>query len=75
MFHSIEFTGDAWVDVARSQEQPLERMLVRRGLKGRAQLRPHILETFDGPIEAADLFFEDGSTARAVPFASLCFTE
>jgi hypothetical protein len=75
MYHAIEFTGDAWVDVARSPDHPLERMLLRRGLKGRAQLRPHVLETCDGPIEAADLFFDNGATARAVPFASLAFTE
>jgi hypothetical protein len=37
----------------------------------RAQLKPYVADTADGPVEVADLFFEDGTATRQVPFA--CF--
>lgn len=75
MFHVIEFLTDQWVDLERSAAHPLERVLVRRGSRRRAQLRPHVIETEPGPVEAADLFFEDGTATRDVPFAVLAFVE
>jgi hypothetical protein len=41
----------------------------------RVQLRPFVLETDEGLLEVADLFFEDGTAARAVPFASFSFID
>jgi len=75
MYHVIEFLTDQWVDLERSAAHPLERVLLRRGSRRRAQVRPHIIETESGPVEAADLFFEDGTATRDVPFATIVFAE
>jgi len=75
MFHTIAFTTDLWVDLARSPSHPLERTLIRRRARQRAQLRPHVVETPGGPIEVADLYFEDGTTARDVPYGSFRFVD
>jgi hypothetical protein len=74
MFHEIEFAEDLYVDLERGRGQPLERVLLRRGARRLAQVRPYVVETTIGPVEAADLFFEDGSAIRAVPFAAFGFT-
>jgi hypothetical protein len=73
MYHAVEFAVDLWLDLERSPSQPLERVLLRRGSRRRAQLRPHVLETWAGPVEVADLFFPDGTAARNVPFAAFAF--
>jgi hypothetical protein len=75
MYHTIEFNADLWLDLERSPRQPLERVQLRRGTRRRAQLRPHVVETPTGPVEAADLFFEDGTAIRGVPFSAFCFAE
>ena len=71
MYHTIEFAADLTVDLEVSPKQPLERVRMRKGMRRRAQVRPYVLETEDGPVEVADLFFDDGTAARKVPFA--CF--
>jgi hypothetical protein len=66
MYHTIEFVTDLCVDLERSRNQPLERLLLLRGMRRRVQIRPHVLETPTGPVEVADLFFEDGTACRDV---------
>jgi hypothetical protein len=63
MYHLIEFADDLWVDVERFPRHRLERMRLRGGTRLRAQLRPQVVETPEGPVEAADLFFADGTAA------------
>jgi hypothetical protein len=75
MYHTIEFATDLWVDLEWSPKQPLERVRLRRGTRTRAQIHPHVVDTPNGPVEAADLFFENGTRARNVPFARFAFTE
>ncbi len=75
MYHTILFLTDLHVDLEVSPRHPLERVLLRRGSRSRVQLRPHIIENADGPIEVADLFFEDGTATRAVPFDSFSFAD
>jgi hypothetical protein len=75
MYHTIEFTGDFIVDLQISPMHWLERTLIRRGTKVEAQLRPHVIETPDGPVEVADLFFPDGTATRDVRFDSFFFVE
>jgi hypothetical protein len=75
MYHTLEFAVEFMVDLEVARNQPLERMLIRRGTRARAQLRPHVVETDDGPVEVADLFFEDGTTVRAVRFAWFSFVD
>ena len=75
MYHTIEFAANISVDLELSPKQPLERIELRRGMKIRAQIRPHVIETRRGPIEVTDLFFEDGTVARGVPFDCFTFAE
>lgn len=75
MYHLIELNDDRWMDFERSPRLPLERLLLHKGTRVPAQLRPHVVETEDGPVEVADLFFEDGTASRDVPFACFRFVE
>ena len=73
MYHSIKFIVKRRVDLEVSSKQALERMLIEPETRLRAQLKAYVLETKRGPIEVADLFLEDGTAIRAVPFACFCF--
>lgn len=75
MFHSIKFTGDLTVDLEVSPKQHLERLRIRKGDRLQAQIKPYVVETEDGLVEVADLFLEDGTTTRMVPFACFSFVE
>lgn len=75
MFHLIEFDEALTLDLEVSRKQPLERISVAKGTRRRVQLRPYVLETTDGLIEVADLYFEDGTASRAVRFDSFSFAE
>jgi hypothetical protein len=75
MYHTIEFSEEFTVDLEISPKHPLERMLIRRGVRLQAQSKPYVVETEDGLIEVADLFFADGTTTRAVPFRSFSFVD
>ncbi len=68
MYHKIRFNDDLTVDLEVSPKQPLERLRLRKGQQVRAQLKPYVLETPDGPVEVADLYLADGTTTRSVPF-------
>ncbi len=75
MYHAIEFRVEFTVDVEISPKDPLERMTIRRGTRIRTQIKPYVAETLDGPNEVADLFFENGTATRRVPFAYFSFVE
>jgi hypothetical protein len=75
MYHTLEFAFDLWVDLERSPGDRLERLPLRQGERRHAQLRPHVVELPTGPVEAADLFFDDGTAARGVPFACFAFVD
>jgi hypothetical protein len=75
MYHAIEFLDDFLADLEVSPQQLLERVLIRKGSVRRVQIKPYVVETDDGPVEVADLYFEDDTTTRAVPFAILVFSE
>jgi hypothetical protein len=75
MYHTIEFCDELIVDLEISPKQWLERLRIRSGTRLQAQIKPHVVETGDGPVEVADLFFADGSTTRMVPFASFSFVD
>jgi hypothetical protein len=53
----------------------LERVQIRNGDRLPAQIKPYVVETAEGPIEVADLFFEDGTATRQVPFAYFAFVD
>jgi hypothetical protein len=75
MYHSIEFVAEFTLDLEISPKHPLERLLIQKGTRLRAQVKPHVAETATGPVEVADLFFEDGTVTRRVRFAWFSFVE
>jgi hypothetical protein len=75
MYHTIEFRLAFMADLEMSPKHRLERLLIRRGIRLRAQTKPSVVETEGGPVEVADLFFEDGTATRTVPFAYFAFVE
>jgi hypothetical protein len=74
-YHAIEFAADRWVNAQRPLRQPLTPIRLRAGTPIRARIKPYVLEGGEGPIEVADLYFEDGAAARGVPFACFCFSD
>jgi hypothetical protein len=62
-------------DLEVSRKQPLERVRIRKGDRLQAQVRPHVIETAEGPVEVADLFFGAGTVTRSVPFAWFAFVD
>jgi hypothetical protein len=75
MFHTIEFTKDFPADLEISPKHRLERVLLRRGSRARVQLKPYVVEMVTGPMEVADLFFDDGTTTRGVSFDYFSFVD
>jgi hypothetical protein len=73
MYHTIEFCTAWTVDLEVSANQPLEKLRVRKGTQLKAQVKPYVIESTNGPIEVADLFLEDGTTARLLPFELFFF--
>jgi hypothetical protein len=73
VYHTIEFGVEFVIDLEVSRKQPLERVRLRKGDRLRAQVKPYVAETAEGPVEVADLFFEDGTATRSVPFAYFAF--
>jgi hypothetical protein len=50
-------------------------MLIRPGTCLQAQIKPYVVETENGPVEVADLFFADGTSAHRVPFEAFSFVD
>jgi hypothetical protein len=75
MYHTIEFAEDLMVDLEISPQHWLERMLIHRGTRVQAQIKPYVVETENGLVEVADLFFADGTTTRTLPFVSFSFQD
>jgi hypothetical protein len=75
MYHTIQFAVEFMVDLEISPRHWLERMLIRPGTRLQAQVKPYVVETEDGAIEVADLFFEDGTATRRVPFEFFSFID
>ena len=75
MYHTLEFALEFSADLEISPKHHLERLLIQAGKQLRAQIKPYVVETEDGLIEVADLFFEDGTTTRQVPFEYFSFVE
>ena len=75
MYHTIEFAENVELDLETSARHPLEQVAFQKGTRLPAQVRPYVVEGEDGPVEMADLFFEDGTAVRGVPFAFLTFAD
>jgi hypothetical protein len=75
MYHTLEFDAELTVDLEISRKHPLERLRINKGARLRAQLKPYVIDTADGPAEVADLFFEDGTSTRQILFAYFRFVD
>jgi hypothetical protein len=75
MYHTLKFAVEFTADLEISPRHHLERLLIKAGTQLQAQIKPYVVETDDGPVEVADLFFEDGTATRQVPFEWFTFVE
>ena len=75
MYHSIEFERDLLAELDIPGEGRTPRVLIDKGTRVKAEIRPYVVESALGPIEVADLWLEDDTLARAVAFASFRFLD
>jgi hypothetical protein len=75
MYHLIEFNTAFTADLEISPKRRLERLRVRKGTRAYVCLRPYVVETAGSLDEVADLFFEDGTVTRQVPFERFRFVD
>jgi hypothetical protein len=75
VYHTIELRVKFLAELEPPPEHPAEPLLIRRGTRIRLRLKPYVSESSEGPIEVADLFFENGEVTRRVPFACFSFVE
>jgi hypothetical protein len=73
VYHTIQFAAEfvALPEIAPRQRRL--RALIRKGDRLLAQVRPYVVETKRGLVEVVDLFFEDGTVARRVPYRCFVF--
>jgi hypothetical protein len=75
MYHTLEFRLNLVLDLETSPRNWLQQLKIEKGARLKSQLKPYVVETVDGPVEVADLFFDDGTVARAVVFACFKFAD
>jgi hypothetical protein len=75
VYHTIEFAEALVLDLEISPRHPLEQVAISKGTRLRAQVRPYVLEMAEGPVEVADLFFEEGTATRRIRFAAFAFVD
>jgi hypothetical protein len=75
MYHTIQFGVQFSADREVSLKKRLERLLILKGTRMRARIKPYVEEGRGGPVEVADLLFEDRTAIRGVPFAYFAFDE
>jgi hypothetical protein len=75
MFHTIQFAVQFTADRESSPTAPREHFLIFKGTCVRARLQPYVEEGREGPVEVADLFLEDRTALRGVPFAYFAFAD
>lgn len=75
MYHTIEFTAEVLLDLEITRQDRLELVVMRKGARRSVQLKPYVVETPSGPVEVADLFFDDGTSTSAVRYECFSFVE
>jgi hypothetical protein len=75
MYHRIGFTVEFVADLEIDAQDRYESMLFEKDSEVFAEVRPLIVETDDGPVEAADLFFVEGVHTRLVPYSYFRFMD
>ncbi|HKD38517.1 MAG TPA: hypothetical protein VKB78_17005 [Pirellulales bacterium] len=75
MIHPIEFRRQVFADIDLPDDKFSQRVIIKEGTRLAADIKPYVTESTDGPVEVADLVFEDGSVARAVRYSAFQFVE
>jgi len=75
MYHRIEFRLRVVAAVESAGKSRMEQVVIKPGTRLQARIRPYVVESKLGPVEAADLLLEDGSLAHGVRFASFRFLD
>jgi hypothetical protein len=75
MYHRIEFRLRVVAAVESAGKGRMEQVIIKPGTRLLARVKPYVVESKLGPVEAADLLLEDGSLARGVRFASFSFLD
>lgn len=75
MYHNIEFRLKAVVALETAGTGRMQQVEIKPATRLRAHVKPYVVESDFGPVETADLFFEDGAVARGVRFASFSFLD
>jgi hypothetical protein len=75
MFHTIQFVAEFVALPELVPQEQRRRVLMRKGDRLKAQVRPYVVQTNRGLVEVADLFFEDGSMTCRVPYRYFSFVE
>ena len=73
MYHSIEFARNLLAELDIPGEGRTPQVLIDKGTRVKAEIRPYVVESVLGPIESADLLLQDGTIAHSVAFASFRF--
>lgn len=75
MYHLIEFCTPFVADLEISPKHRLERLRIRRGMRLHAWLQLQVVETRQGPVEVADLYLDNGTVIRGIPYRQFRFVE
>ena len=75
MYHNIEFLVDFTMELEISPKHWLEQVQIKKGTRAKAQIKPYVVERQDGFVEVADLYLDDGTVTRQVPFANFQFVD
>ncbi len=75
MYHRIEFSANFITALVVAGADRSERVRIQQGMRAYASVHPYVAETPAGPVEAADLWFEDGSVARGVRYGQFRFLD
>jgi hypothetical protein len=75
MYHTITLADDLLIHFAYTPSQRRGRLLIPKGARRRAQIKPYVVETEDGPVEVADLFFKDGPATHMVRCERFSFVD
>jgi hypothetical protein len=75
MFHYIEFAIEHVTNLEVCPNYRVEGLVFRKGDVLRAQIKPYVREGEHGPVEVADLYFDDGTATFRVPYACFRFVD
>jgi hypothetical protein len=75
VYHPIEFTTGCIIRVQPPGRDVLAPVFILPGTRVRAEIWPAVVETAGGPVEVAELTFEDGCRAPLLPYACFAFVD